>query len=91
MYSPVRDFVLCIEDAIHLQPEWVACPSLILLIISHNHLIPLLSSTHCELYHFLQDFVEQRFLDSIAAEYKDKVDAALKRMFKTLLHACTCS
>ena len=39
-------------------------------------------SSHCELYEFLQDFVEQRFLDSIAAEYKEKVDNALK---------CTCS
>lgn len=36
-------------------------------------------STHCDLYIFLQDFVEQRFIDAIHLEYQEKLDNALKR------------
>ncbi|XP_003386577.1 PREDICTED: exocyst complex component 4-like [Amphimedon queenslandica] len=55
MYSPVRDFVLKIEEAMQLQPD-----------------------THCDLYQFLQDFVENRFLDTIQIEFQEKMDNALK-------------
>ena len=46
-------------------------------------------STHCDLYQFLQDFVENRFLDTIQIEFQEKMDNALKRKNTSLPIHCT--
>ena len=86
MYSPVRDFVLKIEEAMQLQPELVT--PIFNEHVSQSLVPPSLSyscSTHCDLYQFLQDFVENRFLDTIQIEFQEKMDNALKRKLTLII------
>jgi exocyst complex component 4 len=55
MYSPVKEFILKIEDALN-QP----------------------AGFHCDLYQFLLELVEHKFLDSIQLEYQEQLANSTK-------------
>lgn len=55
MFGPVREFVLEIEEALHLP-----------------------ANEHCQLYLYLHEFVEEKFLDSLRFELVDRLSSAAK-------------
>ena len=86
VFGVMREFVLEVEEALALQPEWVTTVG-----VEYNNMLNVLRCTHthththcyisdhCSLYTFLHELVEQDFLDRVRFDNLNKMTNCSKR------------